>query len=161
MARLSILFLLAIPSGSVAFAPQPFSRPVTKCSNVKRQMFSGSGGGADSLDEAEDAAKAMGMNLQEYQLAMRMRNELGETLTNFRAVGSNTGSSVKVTYDGNVKPLSVEVTDDAIASGKDQLEKDLVKAWGEAIEGAQKAAQGAMQKMQMDIATEMKSMGGK
>jgi len=101
------------------------------------------------------------MNLQEYQLAMRMRNELGETLTNFRAVGSNTGSSVKVTYDGNVKPLSVEVTDDAIASGKDQLEKDLVKAWGEAIEGAQKAAQGAMQKMQMDIATEMKSMGGK
>mmetsp|Transcript_15989 Transcript_15989/g.35984 ORF Transcript_15989/g.35984 Transcript_15989/m.35984 type:complete len:101 (-) Transcript_15989:631-933(-) len=57
MARLSILFLLAIPSGSVAFAPQPFSRPVTKCSNVKRQMFSGSGGGADSLDEAEDAAK--------------------------------------------------------------------------------------------------------
>mmetsp|Transcript_19528 Transcript_19528/g.38811 ORF Transcript_19528/g.38811 Transcript_19528/m.38811 type:complete len:158 (-) Transcript_19528:53-526(-) len=156
MAKISIILLLAFSGLSLGFSPQSSSRLVA--SSVQREMFSGSGGGSDSTDEAEQAAKQMGMTLPEYQLAMRMRNELAQTLTDFRSVGSNDGSSVKITYDGNVRPVSIEVTDEGIASGKDQLEKDLLKAWGVAVEGGQKAAQGAMQTMQKNIAVEMQKM---
>ena len=119
-------------------------------------MFGGAAPGGESNDEAEAAAKQMGLSLKEYQVAMRMQQNLGVALNAHRSEGGKSG--VTVVYDGNVKPVSVALTEEALGRGKEALEKEILEAWGEAVGGAQMAAQGEFQKMQRDVAQEMKGM---
>jgi len=85
---------------------------------------------------------------------MRMRENLANSLNAHRSTGNS--GPVSIVYDGNVKPISTTITD--TSGDKAQLEKDIVKAWEDAIGGAQKAAQENFQKMQRNVAEEMKGM---
>ena len=118
-------------------------------------MFSGAGAGGEGDKEAEAQAKAMGMSLKEYQLAMRMRENLTNALTAHRSSATSKGGEVEIVYDGNIKPVSVAISDAGLAMDKAQLESDVFSAWQDAIAGAQKAAQQNFQKMQKDITSEL------
>ncbi|GMH65977.1 hypothetical protein TrRE_jg10692 [Triparma retinervis] len=138
-------------SGWTISGPQkaPLARSTTQLS-----MFSGAAAGGQADEEAEAQAKAMGMSLKEYQLAMRMRENLAANLNAHRSTGKS--GPVSIVYDGNVKPQGCTIS--SVEGGKEALEKDIMKAWEQAIEGAQKAAQENFQSMQRDVAKEMKGM---
>ena len=98
----------------------------------------------------------MGLSVKEYQVAKRMQENLGQALTSHRSTGSKPG--IEVVYDGNVKPVSVTISEEALKRGKGVLEGEILAAWGDAVLAAQKAAQGEFQKMQQSVAQEMKGM---
>merc|ERR1719506_2479407 len=98
-------WLTAMPCRSVVSVNSPLLRKSTSLS-----MFGGAAPGGESNDEAEAAAKQMGLSLKEYQVAMRMQQNLGVALNAHRSEGGKSG--VTVVYDGNVKPVSVALTEE-------------------------------------------------
>lgn len=97
--------------------------------------------------------QAMGMDLKEYQLAMKMREQFAARLGAAISVGTSPG--VTVTYDGNIRPLSAEITDEGIALGAERLSAGIVEAMNSAMGKAQKTMQMEMQEMQKNIAKEL------
>jgi len=116
-------------------------------------MFGGAPPGSGSSPDAEAQAKQMGMNVKEYELAMKMRQRIADNLGSHRSSGERDG--VRMVYDGNVKLQSVDITADAIASGGVALGDSIVGAWGDAVESAKKAAQKEFMDMQNDIRKEI------
>ena len=98
----------------------------------------------------------MGMSLKEYQIAMRMRENLSKALNNHRSTSGP--EECKVTHDGNCNVISVSITSQGISLGKDKLEKTLLKAWGESFEDAKAATQREFQVLQKGVAEEMKGL---
>ena len=117
----------------------------------------GAGGGeaGASEEEALAAAKSMGMDLKEYQLAMRMRAEFAAKLEGTIAVGSAGDRGVEVTYDGNVRPVKCVVSREAMEGGEEALGQQIVEAMQQAMQKAQKSMQQEMQNMQRNIAKEL------
>eukprot|EP00591_Stephanopyxis_turris_P006240 CAMPEP_0195525742 /NCGR_PEP_ID=MMETSP0794_2-20130614/26336_1 /TAXON_ID=515487 /ORGANISM="Stephanopyxis turris, Strain CCMP 815" /LENGTH=131 /DNA_ID=CAMNT_0040656263 /DNA_START=212 /DNA_END=607 /DNA_ORIENTATION=- len=130
-------------------------------------MFGGSG----ALEEEEDpeqekqiaaAAKSMGFSVKEYKLVIKMQQNLQEATNALRVTGGSADKGVTVELDGNspAKHVEVVITDEAKAMGKAALEKQIVSAIKDASEQAQKGQAAAIQKMNQDIATEMKGAAG-
>ena len=132
-------------------------------------MFGGTG--STPLDDEEDeekekqieqAAKAMGFSVNEYKLVLRMQNNLANSVNSLRVSGGNLeNKGVSITMDGNSPPkfLNVEINDDGKALGKTALQKEVLAALKEASEKAKKEQQAAIQKMNQEIAEEMKRSG--
>ena len=120
--------------------------------------FGGGAPGATLEDEAMEAqAKQMGMNLKEYQLAMKMRERIATNLGNHRSTGTAFAGAeeVSITYDGNVKPISVTIPEKALTLSKEKLQDGILTAWTGAIGESQKAAQREFAAMQADIKKEI------
>ena len=127
-------------------------------------------GGAGALEEEDEytpeqqasidaAAKQLGFSAAEYKLVLKMQKSLGEAVDSLRVNGGD--ESVSVTMDGNAPPkfLEVEISDGGKSLGKATLEKKILSALKDANEQAKKGQQAAVQKMNTDIAEEMKKMG--
>mmetsp|Transcript_18921 Transcript_18921/g.39384 ORF Transcript_18921/g.39384 Transcript_18921/m.39384 type:complete len:157 (-) Transcript_18921:101-571(-) len=153
MQRLVVAVLLVANAHGWILNTLPKATPISRISPLN--MFSGAGTGGESDEVAEANAKAYGMSLKEYQLAMRMREQMANALNNFRATGKS--GDVEVVYDGNVKLQSCTIS--SVDSGKEQLEGDILKAWEQALEGAAKEGQAQFMKMQSDIQKEMPAKG--
>lgn len=132
-------------------------------------MFGGAGS-APALDdeesearekEIEAAAKAMGFSTNEYKLVLRMQQSLASAVNDLRVSGGSEEKGITVAMDGNSPPGFVEViiSEDAKGTGKASLEKELVAALKEATDKAKVGQQEAVQKMNAEIAEEMKSSG--
>ena len=124
-----------------------------KTTTTTLNMFGGAGA-AGSESDVEAEAKQMGMSVKEYNLAMRMRSEFAAKLAASRST-AKAGPGVSVTYDGNIRPVQVDVSDEGIALGKSKLEEALITAMNDAMKGAQQDMQREMQQMQKSIASEM------
>mmetsp|Transcript_25473 Transcript_25473/g.24407 ORF Transcript_25473/g.24407 Transcript_25473/m.24407 type:complete len:166 (-) Transcript_25473:349-846(-) len=130
-------------------------------------MFGGAGAGAPTEDDPEQMAAmqkmagAMGMSVEEYQLGMRARTNMEESINTLRVVGGNEAKGVTVERDGNSPPkhLKVTVTDDGKALGKVALEKEIISALKQANELSKKGREDAQAGMMQFISSEMKRMG--
>mmetsp|Transcript_24265 Transcript_24265/g.34727 ORF Transcript_24265/g.34727 Transcript_24265/m.34727 type:complete len:159 (+) Transcript_24265:20-496(+) len=124
-------------ASSDAFAPASFSRGAVI--TTQRNMF---GGSASGLVEEEDPekqkameaqAKAMGMSVDEFQLAMKARERLESDISGFRATGGT--DDIGVEMDGNSPPkhLVFKLSESGKAKGKDDVSKEFSAAITEAI----------------------------
>ena len=128
-------------------------------------MFTGGALGVEEEDDdekrgqIEQAAKAMGMSVEEYQLGLNARVKMEEAIDELRVVGGEGG--VTVERDGNMPPkhLVITVTEEGKALGKEKLEKAIVAALKDANDKSE-VGRGEAQKKMMDYITEsMKKMG--
>ena len=166
--KIALPFLLisgaAAFSASRAFVSQ-YNNAVVRSSipsSSALSMFGGSGDDEEVSDEQEaqieKAAQAMGFSVSEYKLVLRMQKQLSDAVNGMRC---SAGGDVKVTIDGNSPPLFLEIDVSEAAKGKgaSNVENALVAAYKEAAAEAKKGQQAAVQKMNQDIAAEMKKMG--
>lgn len=153
----------ALPSAYGFSAP---SRTISRPRSTSRlDMFSG---GALDVEEEEDpekraqieqAAKAMGMSVEEYQLGMNARIRMEDAINDLRVVGGEEG--VTVERDGNMPPrhLVVTVTEAGKAMGKERLEAAIVDALKSANEKSKAGRDEAQKDMMNYISESMKKMG--
>lgn len=128
-------------------------------------MFGGAGEGVPGDDpeeerKMEEAAKAMGMSLDEYKLGVRARIRLTKVLDDAR-VSAGSSDKVSVERDANNPPkfLEIKITDAGKALGKDGVSTELVAALKTSSEESRKKRGEAQREMMAFISDEMKSMG--
>lgn len=134
--------------------------------STARHMFSGAGESApkeddpESLAKMEQAAKSMGMSLDEYMVAMNARIELAKTLDS-TMVSAGKKEYVKVERDVNNPPKSfkVTVTEEGKALGPEGLSKELVNAVKAAAEESKTGRVAAQKKMMGYISEQLKEQG--
>jgi hypothetical protein len=162
----SIVCLLS--SSVKAFAPISIRRP-TRCdeSAASLGMFSGAGEGMtipgeedwgpEELKQMEEAARALGMSLDEYKLGIRARVRLQKELDEARLVGGNK-DTVAVVRDACNPPKTLEIiiTDAGKALGPDKVSAELISAYKAAGEQAKKTRGAAQQNMMQFISEAMK-----
>jgi len=163
--------LLLVGAGSAdAFAPQPSlaARPSSAgmTGGIALQMFGGAGEGVPGDDDPEElakmeqAAKAMGMSVEEYKLGITARVRLSKALDEARVTGGDASRGVQVERDGNNPPkfLDIKITDAGKALGKEKLSSELVAALKTASDESRKARAGAQKDMMAFISEEMKGI---
>jgi hypothetical protein len=151
-----------VPQNRFIVAPQAVVRQT-----IALGMFSGAGAGMpaeDNKDEQEaiqKAAASMGMTVEEYQLGMRARLRLTETLDTAKIVVSNDSKSITITRDANNPPktFEVELTDEGKAAGADALSTSLCTLMKQGNEKSRESRTAAQKEMMTYIADEMKKMG--
>jgi hypothetical protein len=154
--------LTASVSAFTPIAAQP--RPGVKATS--RTMFSGAGEGIpgednpEELKKMEEAARAMGMSLDEYKLGIRARIKLQKELDTARVSGGNK-STIAVERDANNPPkvLDITITEAGKALGPDKVSKELCAALKAASEDARKARTESQKGMMQFITDEMKATG--
>lgn len=128
-------------------------------------MFSGAGEGMPNEDDPEElakmeqAAKQLGMPLDEYKLGMSARNRMTKEIDETRVVGGDK-ATVAVERDGNNPPkyLEVYITEEGKALGKDVVQTKLVEALQESDEASKQARQAAQKNMMTFVSEEMKKV---
>ncbi len=151
------LFLLS--QQAVAFHVAPSLRPPATALN----MFGGAGAAAPKEDNPEEAkqmeqmAKAMGMSLEEYTMAMNARARLEESLNNTMVTGGK-ADTVQVVRDLNnpAKKFDIKITDSGKALGKEVLAKEIVAALKKSGEEARVGRAQAQRQMMEYIGEQMK-----
>lgn len=126
-------------------------------------MFGGAGAGAptednpEQLKQMENAAKALGMSLEEYKLGIQARMKLNEDLDNTRVRGGK-ADAVQVERDCHNPPkhFVVTISESAKSAGKDVVGKDIISAMKEAAEGARNGRVEAQKKMMAFISDTLK-----
>jgi hypothetical protein len=129
-------------------------------------MFGGAGAGVPNEDnpeemkQMEDAAKQMGMSLDEYKLGIGARARLMTELDGAR-ISSGNKDTVAVERDGNNPPklLEITITEAGKALGKDAVSAELVKSLQEASESSRASRTAAQKNMMEYIGDEMKKIG--
>merc|ERR1711862_883303 len=164
-----LIILKLLPCITCFTSPLTFSS-LQKTQTTKHYMFGGAGSTPlddDEEDEEkekqiEQAAKAMGFSVNEYKLVLRMQNNLANTVNALRVSGGDLDKKgVSITMDGYSPPkfVNVEINDMGKEKGKSAFTKEVLAALKEASEKAKKEQQAAIQKMNSDIAEEMKRTG--
>jgi len=126
-------------------------------------MFSGAGAAAPKEDNSEEkaqmeqVAKAMGMSLEEYTIAMNARVRLQEKMDNTMIVAGK-ADMVQLERDMNNPPktFEVKITDAAKALGKEELSKKLVAAYKKSSEDARVGRASAQKEMMQFIGDQLK-----
>lgn len=163
--KLNSAFLLAAFAGSAsAFAPSTASS--ARSALTRQNMFGGAGAGIPSEDNPEElkqmeqAARQMGMSLEEYKLGISARMRLVEELNAARVKGGNV-ATVSIERDGNNPPkyLEISITDAGKALGKEAVSAELVKALKTASDASRIARTEAQKGMMTFIGDEMKKLG--
>jgi len=129
-------------------------------------MFGGAGEGVPKDDDEEEvkkmeqAAKAMGMSVDEYKLGMIARTRLSKALDDARVTGGN-ADTVLVERDGNNPPkyLEIKITDAGKALGKEAVSKELCAALKSSADESRKSRAAAQKDMMAYIGEEMKALG--
>jgi hypothetical protein len=126
-------------------------------------MFSGAGDGAikedmdpEQIKAIEEAAKAMGMTVDEYQLGMNARLRFETAIGELRYKGGNDDIGLEV--DGRSPPnhLVITITDAGKAKGKDAISQTLAEAFKTTSKSAQSGRQAAQNEMMKFIQEAMK-----
>mmetsp|Transcript_3539 Transcript_3539/g.10321 ORF Transcript_3539/g.10321 Transcript_3539/m.10321 type:complete len:161 (+) Transcript_3539:88-570(+) len=149
---------LLLSQQAAAFNVAPNLRPATSLG-----MFSGAGAAAPKEDNPEEAkqveaaAKAMGMSVEEYTLAMNARARLAETLDQ-TMVSAGNADTVLVERDLNnpSKKFEVKITDEGKALGKEELSKKIVAALKKTADEARTGRGKAQKDMMEYIGEQMK-----
>ena len=135
-------------------------------STTARHMFSGAGESApkeddpETLAKMEQAAKSMGMSLDEYMVAMNARAELAKTLdTTMVSGGKKEYVSVERDVNNPPKQFKVTVTEEGKALGPEGLSKELVNAVKAAAESSKTGRVEAQKKMMGYISDQLKEQG--
>mmetsp|Transcript_972 Transcript_972/g.2669 ORF Transcript_972/g.2669 Transcript_972/m.2669 type:complete len:166 (-) Transcript_972:26-523(-) len=126
-------------------------------------MFGGAGAGAPKEDNAEEAAqmeqtaKAMGMSLEEYTLAMNARVRLTESLDKTMVTGGK-ADTVQVVRDLNnpAKSFEIKITEAGKALGQEGLSKELIAALKKSGDEARVGRAQAQKQMMEYIGEQMK-----
>jgi DNA-binding protein YbaB len=174
MAKLALLLfgllIICISRSTDAFTiPIHHGKPRMTASHCTQlNMFGGAGAGMPSEDRPEEmkqmeqAAKQMGMSLEEYKLGISARGRLVESLNAARVYGGNK-DTVSVERDGNNPPahLQITITDAAKALGKEKLSSELVKALKSASDASRQTRSEEQKRMMSFIGDEMKKIGSK
>uniref|UniRef100_A0A7S1ZM99 Uncharacterized protein n=1 Tax=Trieres chinensis TaxID=1514140 RepID=A0A7S1ZM99_TRICV len=163
---LSAILLAVCCASATAFVPAAPSRGQSTFL-TQRYMFSGAGAAApkeddpEAMAQLEKMASAMGMSVEEYQLGLRARVKMEESIDSLRVTGGDAEKGVTVERDGNTpsKHFVITITEDGKALGKEALEKELVAALKSTSDQAAKGRTAAQQNMMQFIAEEMKAMG--
>jgi DNA-binding protein YbaB len=142
-----------------AFAPAPL-RPSTVIV-TQRNMFSGSGTGAaeddtEAMVQVEQAAKAMGMTVEEYQLGMNARMRLENDLSSQRLTGGSGGITVERDAKNPPTFMEITITEEGKAKGKEAVQKHVVEAMKKANEAAKKGRTEAQKSMMAFITEQLK-----
>lgn len=156
-----------VASSTLAFTiPTVCHRMSTTTSSTQRNMFGGGGAGVPSEDNPEElakmeqAAKAMGMSLDEYKLGMNARVRLTNELDAARVTAGKT-NIVTVERDGNNPPkyFNIVITEDGKKLGTSALSTELVSALKMASESSRTKRTDAQKNMMSYIGDEMKKLG--
>lgn len=126
-------------------------------------MFSGAGAAAPKEDNPEEkaqmeqAAKAMGMSVEEYTLAMNARVRLAEKMDNTMIVAGKP-DIVQIERDLNnpSKKFEVKVAEGGKALGKEELSKNIIAAYKKSSEDARVGRAAAQKEMMEFIGEQMK-----
>lgn len=137
--------------------------PARQCSWTQIGMFSGAGEGKPTQDNPEEqaqieaAAKAMGMNADEYMIAMNARKKLQENL-DAGMVSSGNADTVLVDRDLNNPPKTLEIKITAAGKelGQDAISKELVSNLKKASDEARKGRADAQKTMMEFISQQLK-----
>ncbi|EEC51336.1 predicted protein [Phaeodactylum tricornutum CCAP 1055/1] len=134
--KLALLFTAALyATSATAFSVAPSIQPRSSAActtSTARSMFGGAGEGMpneddpEQLKQMEQAAKSMGMNLEEYKLGISARARLTKELDAARITSGNK-ANVSIERDGNNPPklLEISITEDGKKLGKEALSKEL------------------------------------
>lgn len=144
------------------------TRPNTLYATTQLHMFGGAGAGVPSEDrpeemkQMEEAAKQMGMSVEEYKLGMSARVRLVEALNKARVVGGDK-DTVSVERDGNNPPtfIQISITEAGKALGKEKLSTELVRALKTASDKSRETRTEEQKRMMSYIGDEMKKIGSK
>ena len=114
----------------------------------------------EELKKMEEAAKAMGMTLDEYKLGVRARMKLSEELDKARIkAGSADKVGVERCANNPPKLLEITITEDGKKLGKEEVSKQLVTALKTASDDSRKIRMDAQESMMQFIQDEMKTLG--
>jgi len=165
---MKLFSVIVVASAMFATSVAAFSvNPMATARVATRQsMFTGAGEGMpmednpDEMKKLEEAAKTLGMSVDEYKLGITARIRLTKSLDEARCLGGNK-SKVAVERDGNNPPrfLEVTITDAGKALGKEALGTELVSALKSASDEGKKKRSEAQREMMTFISEEMKKMG--
>ena len=106
----------------------------------------------------EQAAKALGMSVDEYKLGMNARAQLFADMDSMKVNGGNS-DSVWVERDVHTVPknMVVKITEAGKAKGKESVSKELVAALKASSEAAKTGRMALQKKMMQYIADKMKN----
>lgn len=129
-------------------------------------MFSGAGEGIPGDDDPEenkkmeDAARSMGMSVDEYKLGLRARMRLTKELDTARVKGGK-ADTILVERDANNPPkvLEITITEAGKALGPETVSKELCASLKSASDEARKVRGDAQKGMMQFITEEMKAIG--
>ena len=138
-------------------------RTATANTLTQQNMFGGGGEGVATEDDPEavakmeQAAKSMGMSLEEYQLGIRSRMKLNEDLCAMR-IKKGDDATVSVERDANNPPqfMEITITDAGKELGQEAVSSALVTALKQAQEASRAGRAEAQKKMMAFIGDEMK-----
>ena len=150
-----------ISSATAFTVVQPSVRTATQ-----QHMFGGGGAGSPSEDnpeavKAQEAqARAMGMTLEEYQLGVRGRLRLTESLNALRVTGGDE-ATILVERDGNnpAQHMEITITEKGKALGPETVSKELCAALKQSSEKSRAGREAAQKEMMQFIGDEMKRLG--
>ena len=155
MARLALALLAAS-----ACALRPATTRVARAPTTQRNLFGGAPPEEDTPASPPPGQGGQTMSVpglgditeEEMKLAMEFRQKMAQKMQETRVEGSALGGKVKVVYDGQGQPSSVEVTDAALGEGADKVAQGVVDAAKQAQGEALVKMKAIMQDMQKDIA---------
>jgi hypothetical protein len=137
--------------------------PARQQTLTQLNMFGGAGAGKPTEDSPEEAAqieqtaKAMGMSVDEYMIAMNARTKLAETLDSTMIT---TGSIETVLIERDVnnppKSLDIKISEAGKAMGTDALSKELCSSFKKSADDARKGRADAQKDMMTYISEQLK-----
>mmetsp|Transcript_45651 Transcript_45651/g.53445 ORF Transcript_45651/g.53445 Transcript_45651/m.53445 type:complete len:175 (-) Transcript_45651:180-704(-) len=161
-----VIAVALVVESTYAFAPSiAFKSTISKNTMIQREMFGGSGAPPAEEDPEADketaaAAKAMGLSVEEFNLAGKIREQMIQDVAAIRAQGGSESGGVTVVVDGNQPAgyLKINVNDTGKALGKAGLEKAVLAALKEATEEGKKGFGDAMKEMSENISKGLSGM---
>ncbi|CAJ1950776.1 unnamed protein product [Cylindrotheca closterium] len=163
--KLSIIATFSLfLSQSAAFAPMMRQQQQQQQQSLTQMnMFGGAGEGRpkeDNPEEAaqiEQAAKAMGMSVDEYMIAMNARKQLAETMDK-TMISAGSADKVEVKRDVNNPPKTLEIiiTEAGKGLGPEALSKELCTSLKSASDEARKGRAEAQKTMMNFITQQLK-----
>jgi hypothetical protein len=137
--------------------------PARQQTLTQLDMFSGAGAGKPTEDNPEEAAqieqtaKAMGMSVDEYMIAMNARTKLAETLDS-TMVTTGSADTVQIERDVNNPPktLNIKISEAGKALGTDGLSKELCSNLKKSSDDARKGRAEAQKTMMTYISEQLK-----
>eukprot|EP00616_Rhizochromulina_sp_CCMP1243_P013659 CAMPEP_0118965700 /NCGR_PEP_ID=MMETSP1173-20130426/3236_1 /TAXON_ID=1034831 /ORGANISM="Rhizochromulina marina cf, Strain CCMP1243" /LENGTH=180 /DNA_ID=CAMNT_0006914361 /DNA_START=52 /DNA_END=594 /DNA_ORIENTATION=- len=165
-------WLLACQQACGFFVGQMSRFPVThrRSAPSPRMLFGGaddkpmedptssSSGAAGSQPPAAGGAAMPGMpdmSQEELQMAMDFRDKMNNKLSTMSFESTSLGVTVR--YDGQAKPMAVEISEAAFASGPVKIAEGMVAASKMAQADAQKGIQEVMVEMQKALMAELQT----
>lgn len=137
--------------------------PTRSVSMTRHNMFGGAGAGIAKDDNEEEraqmeqAAKAMGMSVDEYAIAMNARVKLGEQLdTTMVTAGKKDTVSIERDINNPPKKFEVTITEAGKALGQETISKELVVALKKASDDARTGRTECQKKMMSFISEQLK-----